>query len=339
MSRHWLESGGDPRASVIKILLGATRVEAASPSRYLEAVIPLSGRRDAYVRDLVKAGEVVVGEFRCAPEERYFATAGPITRHCFVFPRTGVWIQHEHRPAFVADSTRVTLYNPRQPYERRVLDPKGDHGDWITVSDRIAREVVNRVDGDAADSPEHVFRHAFAPARPALYLARRCLHEYVRRSAEPDLLFVEETAVNLLAQLLADLYEPVAPHRRPRPQLARQHRDTIEDVRAHLNVTFCTNESLSAIADAVGTSVFHLCRLFRRGTGLTLHSYRHQLRLRNALEPLEQPDVDLLTVALDLGYSGHSHFTASFKRLFGLVPSQLRNQITERGALRPSPHR
>jgi AraC-like DNA-binding protein len=73
--------------------------------------------------------------------------------------------------------------------------------------------------------------------------------------------------------------------------------------------------------------VFHLCRLFRRRTGLTIHAYRHHLRLRNALEPLEQADADLLALALDLGYSGHSHFTALFRRQFGIVPSRLRDRL------------
>jgi methylphosphotriester-DNA--protein-cysteine methyltransferase len=41
---------------------------------------------------------------------------------------------------------------------------------------------------------------------------------------------------------------------------------------------------LADIAETVGASMFHLCRCFRAGTGLTLHEYRTQLRLRGALE-------------------------------------------------------
>jgi AraC-like DNA-binding protein len=32
----------------------------------------------------------------------------------------------------------------------------------------------------------------------------------------------------------------------------------------------------------------------------------------------------LTRLALDLGYSSHSHFTASFRRAFGLTPSAAR---------------
>lgn len=284
-------------------------------------------RVDSAVRKLVTAGNVVVGQFRCAPEAPNFSRAGAITRHCFVVPRRGVWIQHEGEAPFVADPTRITLYNPGQPYERRALDPAGDRSDWITVSDAVAREIVATHHPAAADSPNRVFQFPYAPARPDLYLALRRLHEYVRAHPHPDLLLVEESAVTLLAGVVGSLYEHVSGARPAPPAMTRRNRDAVEDARAHLNATFNTNEGLGAIALAVGTSVFHLCRIFRRASGLTLHAYRHQLRLRSALEPLERPDTDLLALALDLGYSGHSHFTAAFRRQFGIAPSRLRGRL------------
>jgi AraC-like DNA-binding protein len=40
-----------------------------------------------------------------------------------------------------------------------------------------------------------------------------------------------------------------------------------------------------------------------------------------ALEPLADGAGDLTRIALDLGFSSHSHFTAAFRRHFGLTPS------------------
>jgi AraC-like DNA-binding protein len=89
--------------------------------------------------------------------------------------------------------------------------------------------------------------------------------------------------------------------------------------------------TLTRIARALGVSVFHLCRSFRRATGLTLHAYRDQVRLRAALERLEQGERDLTRLALDLGYSSHSHFTAAFRRSFGTSPSRTRKLLIVRG--------
>ena len=89
--------------------------------------------------------------------------------------------------------------------------------------------------------------------------------------------------------------------------------------------------TLARIAAALDCSVFHLCRSFRRATGLTLHDYRNQVRLRLALERLEQGERDLTRLGLDLGYSSHSHFTAAFRRSFGTPPSDARKLLIVRG--------
>lgn len=241
-----------------------------------------------------------------------------------MFPRRAVWIQHEGGHPFVADPTCITLYNPRASYERRALDPDGDHSDWFEVPEAVVRDVVARHDRAAAESPARILRYTRAPARPEPYLAHRRLHEYLRRHPAPDLLLVEEAVIHLFASTIDALYAQVEGRRRPPAAFTRAHRDLVEAVRAHLNLTFTGTHSLDTIAQAVGTSVFHLCRVFRRGTGETLHAYRHQLRLHRALQQLDD-ERDLLALALELGYSGHSHFTAAFRRRFGVAPSTLRD--------------
>jgi AraC-like DNA-binding protein len=286
-------------------------------------------------RTLVRTDHVRVGQFRCAPSAANFRSAGAITGHTFVFPRRGVWIQHEGAAAFVADPTRITLYNPGQPYERRALDPDGDQSDWIALSDDIVRDVVGGHDPGAADSPDRVLRFPFAPSPASLHLAQRRLYEYIRRTPVPDLLFVEETAITLFAETMAGLYARVADAGpRDRRSLTRRNRETVEAVCACLNRTFAENHSLGTIARAVDTSVFHLCRIFRRTTGVTVHEYRHHLRLRHALDRLAV-ERDLLTIALEVGYSGHSHFTAAFRRHFGEVPSRVRAGGTDWPTLPP----
>jgi len=72
---------------------------------------------------------------------------------------------------------------------------------------------------------------------------------------------------------------------------------------------------------------FHLCRVFRTATGTSLHAYRSQLRLREALGRV--PDAaDLTALALDLGYASHSHFTQAFRRAFGTTPREWRESAS-----------
>jgi AraC-like DNA-binding protein len=60
----------------------------------------------------------------------------------------------------------------------------------------------------------------------------------------------------------------------------------------------------------------------------SFHRYLTRLRLRAALERL--PDAsDLTALALELGFSSHSHFTDAFRREFRRTPSEARRDWRE----------
>lgn len=262
---------------------------------------------------------VQVGRFRCPTRHPRFADSGPTRAYCFVFPRTAVWIQHEGREAFVADSTVVPLYNPGLPYRRRQISSAGDRTDWFGVAPTVLREMLARYDSRAADARHRLFQFDFARAPARTFLAQRHIFERVCQDAVPDELYVEESVLSVLDDVLTNMYgRPSEPTRVP------QHRALAEDAREVLNRTFEKGESLTALAATVGSSAFHLCRVFRRHTGQTVHGYRSQLRLRKSLELLGDTGGDILDVALRLGYSGHSHFTDAFHRAFGTTPSSFR---------------
>jgi hypothetical protein len=53
------------------------------------------------------------------------------------------------------------------------------------------------------------------------------------------------------------------------------------------------------------------------------------MRLALALNLLADCN-DLTTLAIDLGFASHSHFSASFKRTYGLTPSDFQRSIGDR---------
>lgn len=99
--------------------------------------------------------------------------------------------------------------------------------------------------------------------------------------------------------------------------LVRRARETIA-LRAKERI------SLAAIAEEMGRSRFHLCRTFKAETGLTLTQYLHKVRIWEALYCLAEGQDDLTELALDLGFSSHSHFTSVFRRVLGTTPSHVR---------------
>ncbi len=91
-----------------------------------------------------------------------------------------------------------------------------------------------------------------------------------------------------------------------------------------VNMTACIG--LADVARHAGASPAYLTDVFRRVEGVPLHRYLVQLRLARALVELSDAS-DLTNLALALGFSSHSHFTAAFRRAFGCTPSQCRESL------------
>lgn len=270
---------------------------------------------------MFRSERVEIGAFRCPVEHPEFRHAGaPIgDHHAFVFPRTRVWIRHAGRRPFATDSRVVTLYNPGQAYERERLDDVGDLCDWFAVDAETARAAVRAFDPSVDDRPAQAcfsFSHAASDART--YLAQRDLFRAATRGEAGDALLVEERVIGLLDAVLASAYTA------PRPAAPSDEALAVRKARLTLAERFREPLSLAQVASAAGLSRHRLCHVFRAATGTTLHAYRDDLRLRAALETLEAGPVDLTDLALDLGYSSHSHFSDRFRRSFGVTPSQAR---------------
>ena len=270
---------------------------------------------------------VTIGAFRCATDHPSFRNSGPIRDDCFVFPRTAVVIQHDDARAFVADPTIVTLYNRRQHYQRRAVSAEGDRCDWFAVSPDLLRGALLDRDPAAADD-ERPIRFRYAPADASTYLAQRRLFIEASDSTDADPLAIEERVVALLGRVLRLAYDDAGV--RWSGQRLPHASDLADAAKRWVAPRVAQRLTLNRIARALGCSVFHLCRSFRRATGLTLHAYRDHVRLRLALERLEDGERDLSRLALDLGYSSHSHFTAAFRRSFNTPPSAARNLLIVR---------
>jgi len=85
--------------------------------------------------------------------------------------------------------------------------------------------------------------------------------------------------------------------------------------------------SLHELAEAACVTGFHLARLFRAELGMSVHQYRHSLRLAAVLQCLEEGERDLAGLAHGLGYSSQSHFGAVFRASFGVTPAHARSRL------------
>lgn len=278
-------------------------------------------------RILFEADSITVGAFRCTPGDPRFRDSGPARQFCFVFPRTAVVIQHEGERAFLADPTIVTFYNRGQAYERRAVSSAGDRCDWFGVAPDLLRDTLRRFDPAAADDAQRLLQFTHSRSRPATYFRQRVLVSALVSHEPVETLYLEESVLELLDEVVGAFYGRVLVPRAASGAARSRREDLVLAARALLQARIGDALTLRMLARALDTSPYHLCRTFRAITGTTLHAYRNDLRLRASLERLAEPGIDITDLALDLGFSSHSHFTAAFRRAFGQAPSAARRAL------------
>ncbi len=267
---------------------------------------------------------LAMGTFRCPPNSDAWSrenwTAGPLV----AFPRVPVRILQAGRRGVLADPNVVTLYNDQQDYRRELLSPRGDECEWIAIKLPLLHDLLSALSPDALAAPLHPFRTAAAPSSAAAYARQRHVFSRLLSARAPDSLWVEECVVGVLADVLR-----VALRQRQElvalPGTQRAHYDAVEAVRLHLARHFAEALPLARLARIAHLSIYHFCRVFRALTGFSVHRYRTELRLRWALEQVGRGARDLTEVALDAGFTSHSHFTTAFARAFGCTPSEVRS--------------
>lgn len=283
---------------------------------------------------LFESPSFVVGTFRCPPSDARWRQENWIgTGHLLAFPRRAVLIAKSLRRTVVANPNHVVLYNPDEVYRRSLLAPEGDESTFIIPAAGVVRELLP----GSADAPATTFPAPESPLSEPAVVRLHALELWIRRApAERDPIAMDELLTDLVGRVLAGGPAGPAAAASPRPSTAAERRALVDDTRAVLSLTFREQLSLAEIGRLVGSSPFHLARIFRALTGRTIHGYREQLRLREALRRVRDGERDLARLAADLGFASHSHFADRFRDAFGASPSSTRRLETLLDAVRGS---
>jgi len=135
-----------------------------------------------------------------------------------------------------------------------------------------------------------------------------------------DRLAVEENSLALIRCVVAEAAGASAAQM---PSSARRA-VAVDRARSFILSRYREQLSLSAIAAASGIAPSTLCESFRQIVGVPVWRYVQRLRLQDAAFAVAEGVEDLSRLALDLGFSSHSHFAQAFRAQFGISPSRLR---------------
>ena len=273
-----------------------------------------------------------IGATRCPREHPDFEDPGPIQRHVFYLGGRPVRVRGPGGFDFVADQTTVSFHNRGDEVRRSAGSGDGDFSHWFALQPELLlpallhhRQASAASSNGAAKFDEaKPFQLSTGPCTAAAYGLQKaliCQLEAEQRAAD---LWIEESALQLLHLVLQSATGMTPARGAARAPTSRRHRELVEAAKLRLGQGLPERLGLSELARSLGTSSFHLARVFRAQTGWSLHAYRTQLRLVAAVDALYAGVSDLTQLALELGFSSHSHLSSCFKRAFGCTPSRMR---------------
>ncbi|WP_256807747.1 helix-turn-helix domain-containing protein [Bradyrhizobium sp. Bra64] len=84
---------------------------------------------------------------------------------------------------------------------------------------------------------------------------------------------------------------------------------------------------LATLAELARLSPYHFSRSFKHSFGVPPHRYHATRRIERAKQLLANRDLSVTTIALRIGFSDTSSFTAAFHRVAGETPSHYRRNL------------
>ncbi|WP_116807525.1 helix-turn-helix transcriptional regulator [Steroidobacter cummioxidans] len=239
--------------------------------------------------------------FACRGRHGGVAECDSVTH--IVIPYRGSFVRRVGARVAHADVNQAVFFNVAEEYR---IDHLADEGD-ACVSLEVTDEVLEDLAEGAVRTRSGVVSFAAAQRRipPALQLQISKL-----RHSSHNALFAEELACE---------------SRRAQRSTAASRR-LIDRAKQALHSQPYRRWSLGEIANHVGASPVHLTQTFSDGEGVPLYRYQTQLRLALALHRLPEAK-DLASLALDLGFSSHSQFSAAFTKMYGVAPSRHQSQL------------
>lgn len=133
--------------------------------------------------------------------------------------------------------------------------------------------------------------------------------------------------VRVYASLEEALQAGFRPCKRCKPDNPKHHSPDAEvanRVLEILNSRFHEAVTLQSLADELAMSPYHLQRVFKRFRGVSPAGELQRLRMERAREYLRTTDHAIGDIALTVGYQSGPHFSAMFRKKFGINPNNYR---------------
>jgi AraC family transcriptional regulator len=163
----------------------------------------------------------------------------------------------------------------------------------------------------------HFDRTVALGQQPTLVSLAREMQAEVNRRGQTGQLFAESLSLAFVGFAASQL----------NPSAGKEHGRSLgpaerQKLREFMLSRLAEDISLSELAAVVGLGPRHFSKLFGSAFGCSPYRYVLNLRLAEAARLLTSTSRDVREIAYELGFCSQSHFTAMFRKAYGLTPAR-----------------
>lgn len=271
------------------------------------------------VQSLFHSATVAAHDVRCRGECRHRGVEECADATHLVFPYRGLFMRHVGGTQSVADANHVLFFNGGEGYQVSHPTAGGDACLSLSISQPLLRELAPAALLQRRDEPTFRDQSLRIDERAQVLVA---LLRHSLRCGAIEPLEAESLALTLVCRSLGPRTTHAAASTRARQRL-------VDRAKLLLASDLTRRWTLAGIASEVGGSPVYLTQAFKQVEGMPLYRYHLHLRLARALDLIADCE-DVAALALDLGFSSHSHFSAAFRQAYGRTPSEFREVLSSR---------
>jgi AraC family transcriptional regulator len=109
-------------------------------------------------------------------------------------------------------------------------------------------------------------------------------------------------------------------------EIQTDYKNRINRVFQYIDENLDSDLSLNTISEIAFFSPFHFHRIFKAITGETLNEFVTRRRIEKAASDLLHKKTGVTEISLKFGFNDNSSFTRTFKKIYGVSPSDFRKQ-------------
>ena len=107
--------------------------------------------------------------------------------------------------------------------------------------------------------------------------------------------------------------------------------DALSKITTYMREHYREELKLSDVAATFGYSDANLSRMFQKYAKINYKTYLQDIRMAYAYRDLLNTDHTISQIALDNGFCSSRGFSGEFQKRYGVLPSEMRKQINEKG--------